>query len=78
MTRLSERHLCRWPGCTKNVPPTMYACTDHWFKYPKDIRARIWRAYRPGQEKDLVVSDAYKLADEAAQAFAIHYDGIQP
>lgn len=43
-------HHCHWTGCTQSVPPAMWGCKRHWFALPLRLRARIWRAYRPGQE----------------------------
>ena len=43
-------HACHWPGCPVKVPPAMWGCRKHWFRLPARLRARIWRAYRPGQE----------------------------
>jgi hypothetical protein len=57
--RQTREHECHWPGCGKQVPPAMWGCKKHWFMLPASLRARIWRAYRPGQEKDLDVSDEY-------------------
>lgn len=60
-------HHCHWPGCTKKVPPAMWGCKTHWFKLPALLRAKIWRAYEPGQEisKD-PSSDYLKVAHEVA------------
>jgi hypothetical protein len=30
----------------------MWGCRPHWYTLPAELRARIWRTYRPGQEKD--------------------------
>ncbi len=60
-------HDCHWPGCGKQVPPAMFMCKTHWFKLPPAIRAEIWRTYRPGQEEDMGVSEAYIHAAERAQ-----------
>jgi hypothetical protein len=59
-------HTCHWPGCGKEVPPSMWGCSLHWYRLPKDLRDRIWRAYRPGQEVTKTPSPAYiKVAREA-------------
>ena len=60
-------HTCHWPGCAKQVPPAMWGCRAHWFRLPQRIRDGIWRAYRPGQENDLNVSEAYIEWARAAQ-----------
>lgn len=59
-------HACHWPGCTKQVPPATWGCKPHWYKLPQDLRRRIWRAYRVGQEKTKTPSREYvEVAREA-------------
>ena len=55
----TRRHTCHWPGCTKQVPPAMWGCKQHWFGLPKHLRDKIWATYRPGQEKDMSPSKDY-------------------
>lgn len=57
--RQTRKHECHWPGCTAQVPPALWGCKPHWFRLPRNLRDRIWTAYRPGQEKDLSPSDSY-------------------
>lgn len=57
--RATGNHECHWPGCTKQVPPAMWGCKEHWFKLPAALRARVWRAYRPGQEISKTPSREY-------------------
>ena len=47
----------------------MWGCSSHWYKLPAAIRAKIWRAYRPGQEADKRPSTAYLDAAREAQAW---------
>lgn len=54
-----RQHLCHWPGCSRQVPPAMWGCKAHWFALPRELRNKIWRAYRPGQERDMQPSAAY-------------------
>jgi hypothetical protein len=65
--RQSRHHECHWPGCARQVPPAMWGCREHWYRLPKAIRDRIWRAYRIGQEEDGRPSDAYLAAAREAQ-----------
>jgi hypothetical protein len=58
---------CSWPDCPQQVPIAMLMCKTHWFRLPPSIRSAIWAAYRPGQEEDGEVSDAYWKAFKAAQ-----------
>lgn len=60
-------HHCHWPGCGRQVPPAMWGCKNHWFALPKVLRDKIWRTYRPGQEKDWSPSEAYIEAAEEVQ-----------
>jgi CDP-diacylglycerol pyrophosphatase len=64
----SRFHTCHWPGCKTQVPPAMWGCQLHWFRLPAGLRARIWRAYQPGQERTLQVSEAYlEVANEVQE-----------
>lgn len=63
----ARAHHCHWTGCTKQVPPAMWGCKQHWFRLPKEIRDEIWRTYRPGQEKTLTPSAAYLAAADRAE-----------
>lgn len=62
-----RRHRCHWPGCERQVPPAMWGCKHHWYALPKNIRMRIWRAYRINQEQDRKPSDEYIAAAKQAQ-----------
>jgi hypothetical protein len=43
----------------------MWGCAHHWYTLPAPLRAKVWAAYRPGQEVDGTPSAAYlKVADE--------------
>jgi hypothetical protein len=63
----TRKHSCHWPGCEAQVPPAMWGCREHWFRLPKHLRDEIWRAYRPGQEKDMRPSEAYLAAARRVQ-----------
>ena len=65
----TRKHTCHWPGCKKQVPPAMWGCKPHWFSLPKRLRDRIWATYRPGQEEDLNVSEAYLETAKAVQTW---------
>lgn len=63
-------HRCHWPECRRAIAPKLWGCRQHWFALPKEIRDRIWRAYRPGQEVTKDPSPAYREAARAAREFA--------
>ena len=65
----TRRHTCHWPGCDKQVPPAMWGCKKHWFALPKMLRAKIWRAYQPGQEDRLDPSAEYLEVAKEVQAW---------
>lgn len=65
----TRAHHCHWPGCDKQVPPAMWGCKTHWFKLPSALRSKIWRHYRPGQEKDMRPSPEYLEAANEVQAW---------
>ncbi len=67
-------HHCHWTGCTTKVPPAMWGCRKHWYMLPDDLRARIWKAYRPGQEISKDPSTAYlTVAREARDWIAANH-----
>lgn len=68
-------HHCHWPGCEKQVPPAMWGCREHWFALPKNLRDRIWAAYKPGQEKTMTPSREYVLAARAVQEWIAEHGG---
>jgi len=45
----------------------MWGCRPHWLTLPKEIRSRIWRAYRVGQEVTKTPSAEYVAAAREAQ-----------
>lgn len=57
--RQTREHTCHWPGCEQQIPPAMWGCRPHWYALPAELRAKIWRAYRIGQEKTLSPSREY-------------------
>lgn len=56
---MAEKHTCHWPGCGRIVEPRLWGCGSHWYRLPADLRRRIWRTYRPGQEITKTPSEAY-------------------
>jgi hypothetical protein len=55
----TREHGCHWPGCAAQVPPAAWGCKKHWFMLPKELRDKVWAAYRPGQERNLTPSRRY-------------------
>ena len=49
-------HLCLKDDCPKLVGAEHFACRDHWYSLPKDLRDEIWREYRkePGSARSIV------------------------
>jgi hypothetical protein len=60
-------HHCHWPNCERHVQPAAWGCNEHWWRLPNTIRLRIWRAFRPGQEKSKTPSAEYIAAAREAQ-----------
>jgi len=56
----------------------MWGCKRHWFMVPKPIRDRIWRHYRPGQERDWKPSRAYLEAAKEAVVAVAQREGKAP
>ena len=71
----TRSHHCHWPGCTAQVPPAMWGCKPHWFRLPGDLRNRIWRAYRPGQERDMSPSEDYLTVANEVQDWIRRFGG---
>lgn len=59
-------HLCHG-GCGNPCAPSLWGCSRCWFRLPRNLRARIWRTYRPGQEIDKNSSREYLLAAMAVE-----------
>ena len=55
----TRNHECHWPDCTRQVPPAMWGCKQHWFRLPKSLRDKVWAAYVPGQEISMTPSHEY-------------------
>lgn len=68
-------HSCHWPGCNQAVPPAMWGCRRHWFTLPKPLRDRIWKTYRPGQERTKDPSPEYLAAAAGVQQWIRSYGG---
>ena len=68
----TRAHHCHWPGCTHQVPPALWGCKQHWLRLPATLRARIWAAYRPGQEIDRHPSREYLAAAREVLAWIIY------
>lgn len=66
-------HTCHWLGCAAAVPPAMWGCKKHWFILPATLRARIWAAYRIGQEDSQSPSREYVEVAREAQAWIAAY-----
>jgi hypothetical protein len=62
-------HTCHWPGCEAQVPPAMWGCRAHWYRIPKELRDKVWKAYRPGQEERRDPSRAYMNAAREVHAW---------
>lgn len=72
----TRRHECHWPGCSKQVPPAMWGCSDHWYRLPEWLRRQIWKTYRPGQERTMTPSRAYlDVADKVQRWIRNHLAG---
>lgn len=65
MTRTAP-HLCHASGCQRVVPERLLMCGPHWRMVPRVLQARVWDAYRPGQERTKDPSPEYLEAAQAA------------
>ena len=71
-------HACHATGCNVPVPPEMFACRRHWFALPKQLRDRIWAAYRVGQCNDWRISHEYAEAARKAVRILAARDSLEP
>jgi hypothetical protein len=55
-------HICHATGCFEPVQPQYLMCLRHWRQVPPEIRSRLWRHFRPGQDTDKNPSRAYTRA----------------
>lgn len=62
-------HHCHWPGCERKVPPAMWGCRQHWFRLPAELRAKVWRTFRPGQEISKTPSREYVAVAREVQVW---------
>lgn len=61
-------HQCPGVRCVEMVPRSQLACREHWLELPKDLRDRIWHAYRSKSDEHpaLVVEAVRFLRGDAA------------
>lgn len=71
----TRKHHCHWPGCMKQVPPAMWGCSQHWFRLPASLRAKVWRTFEPGQEVTMTPSEEYLLVANEVQAWIVEHGG---
>lgn len=60
-------HHCHWPDCPELVPPARWGCRKHWYLLPKELRSKIWFAYKPGQEITKTPSAKYLVVAREVQ-----------
>lgn len=60
------KHFCHATGCNMEVPPKLLMCLKHWRMVPREMRAAVWRHYRPGQEIDKKPSREYLVVMDKA------------
>lgn len=39
-------HRCPAPGCERRLPPPTFACREHWYALPWDLRVDLAHTYR--------------------------------
>lgn len=65
------QHRCHAKNCTVAVPPKLLMCLRHWRMVPREIQSRVWKHYRPGQERDKNPTTEYlQVMNEAIDAVA--------
>lgn len=71
-------HTCHWPSCPQEVEPKRWGCKAHWYRLPENLRAAIWRTYRPGQEIDKKPSEYYLRIAELVQVWIEYFEPLEP
>jgi len=64
-----DDHNCPYPGCLTQVPFGQLACRNHWFLLPRELRNRIWSAWRAGrtsEHADLMVQASAFYTEHAS------------
>ena len=51
----------------------MWGCNRHWFMLPRELRAKIWATYVPGQEVTKQPSAEYLSAAREVRAWIADY-----
>jgi hypothetical protein len=64
---------CPGPECRTQISPDRFACINHWYALPDEIRNEIWRTYRArlrarGSDKKAAIAD-----HQAAMARGIEF-----
>jgi len=71
-------HHCHATDCKIGVPPEMFMCRKHWFSLPKNMKDKIWAAYRVGQCDDMNPSLEYCLIAKECVTYLAEKEGIIP
>lgn len=56
-------HRCRWNGCGRAIPETLYMCHLHWFRVPQYLRVALWNGYRQGVLSPQYVATHHQIQD---------------
>jgi hypothetical protein len=48
-------HACPGVGCRMRVRPDRLACSNHWYRLPKELRDAVWLAWQnsPGSSEHM-------------------------
>jgi len=68
-------HRCHAVGCNTLVQPKFLMCGKHWSLVPNILKDRVWKTYRPGQEKTKDPSGEYLEAHLAAVRAVAEIEG---
>lgn len=69
------KHCCHAIGCFKTVLPKYLMCGKHWKMVSRELQDRIWKHYRPGQEKDKRPTKEYLRAMKLAIEYVAYREG---
>lgn len=46
----AKHDRCHWPDCDNAVRPNRWLCQGHLYRLPMQLRIRLERLYRPGEQ----------------------------
>lgn len=55
---------CPFPGCSENLPESIFACRKHWYQISRPDQEIIWGIYRRWQAGDVAPDELLAVQKE--------------